>query len=103
MIGRRSLGLGILRNLPTVLLAAPAQPTQSPRPATTSALPVPHVAERVRARSTPSGRHNRPPTLEALARVAGVHLTTALAWRERWGAIPPRCRRALERAALEGA
>jgi hypothetical protein len=96
VIGRRSLGCGILWNLPTAITAVietPAQPAPAPRPEAITPAPAPPALRRV------SGQ--RETRSAFLARVTGVCEATAAAWLA--GApVPPRCRRALEAVASKG-
>ncbi|HMI87202.1 MAG TPA: hypothetical protein VK550_24080 [Polyangiaceae bacterium] len=102
MIGRRSLGSYFNWRAPTAIVATPVSPAPAPQPAAITTSPAPHIVERVKARSKAPMRRNRPSTIEDLARIAGVTLPTAIAWRDGWGPISPRCRRGLDRAAQQG-
>jgi hypothetical protein len=92
-IGRRSLGVGVLWNLPTAIVAPPVSPPQAPRPEAITPAPAPPPPRRVSAPRESRSAY--------FARLAAVHEATPAAWLA--GApVPPRCRRALEAVASKG-
>jgi hypothetical protein len=76
-------------------------PSPAPRAEVISTQSAPRAVERCRRRHAPAERREWPPTtLVELARRAGVSMPVAQTWAARWDAVRPRCKRALEAAAL---